>query len=70
MSKVSTFLQITLLAVLLLHLGVTNISFVWIKLLMYLMLAACMLSGLEYTWVWGRRAMGHLRKISPVDIKQ
>ncbi len=57
LSKVNTFLQILLLLLTLLNLGVVAIHPMILRMMLWLMLGTCILSGLHYTYVWGTRAL-------------
>ena len=59
-SKLNTFLQILLITFLLLHLAFGLFSQFFIDVLMYVVLLTSLASFIDYTWVWGKRALrGH-----------
>ncbi len=55
-SKANTFLQIALVVVILSHRSYGFLNVLWIKCLIYAVLASTALSMIDYIWVWGWRA--------------
>lgn len=56
MSKINTFLQILLLFLTIINLGITEIKPAMLDAMVWLTLVACVLSGIHYTYVWGKKA--------------
>ncbi len=56
LSKLNTFTQILLILAVMFSQSVQALPFLWIDILLYSVLATTIWSGLDYVWVWGRRA--------------
>jgi cardiolipin synthase (CMP-forming) len=61
-SKINTFMQIVFVLAVVFYHGEYGIAAWFIDALTYSVLATTVLSGLDYMWVWGRRALVHLRR--------
>jgi cardiolipin synthase len=57
-SKLNTAAQIFLVLTVIFSLGVRTIPAFWIDILLYSVLATTLWSGIDYVWIWGRRAWG------------
>jgi cardiolipin synthase len=57
-SKLNTAAQIFLVLTVIFSLGVRTIPAFWIDILLYSVLATTLWSGVDYVWIWGRRAWG------------
>ena len=55
-SKLNTAAQIFLVLAVIFSLGVQTIPALWIDLLLYSVLVTTIWSGLDYVWIWSRRA--------------
>ena len=55
-SKLNTATQIFLVLAVMFSLGVQTIPAIWIDILLYSVLVTTLWSGLDYIWIWGRRA--------------
>lgn len=55
-SKLNTAAQIFLVLAVIFSLGVQTIPVFWIDMLLYSVLVTTLWSGLDYVWIWGRRA--------------
>lgn len=55
-SKLNTTAQIFLVLAVIFSLGVRAIPALWIDILLYSVLVTTLWSGLDYVWIWGRRA--------------
>lgn len=66
-SKLNTFVQIIfVLAVVFYHSELALMSWPWIvEALVYIVFATTVLSGLDYVWVWGRRALERMKQKNP-----
>ena len=60
-SKLNTATQIFLVLAVMFSQSVQALPFLWIDILLYGVLATTIWSGLDYVWIWGRRAWS-LRK--------
>lgn len=60
-SKVNTFFQILLVLGAIFKVGILQLDPVWVQLLIVIVTATTVASGVAYTVVWGRRAWLHLR---------
>lgn len=56
LSKINTFLQILLLLLTLVDLGVTEIKPALLTFTLWLTMISCVLSGIHYTYIWGKKA--------------
>lgn len=56
LSKINTFLQILYLFLTLINLGITAIKPAILTITLWLTILACVLSWIDYTYVWGRKA--------------
>jgi len=56
LSKLNTFTQILLVLAVMFSQSVQALPFLWIDILLYSVLATTIWSGLDYVWIWGRRA--------------
>ncbi len=56
LSKLNTFTQLLLVMAVMFSQSVQALPFLWIDILLYSVLATTIWSGLDYVWVWGRRA--------------
>ena len=56
LSKLNTFTQILLVLSVMFNLGVAELPALWMDVLLYSTLATTIWSGLDYVWIWGRRA--------------
>lgn len=66
-SKLNTFLQILLVTLLLLRLSFASFSQAVIDTVMYLVVLTTLVSFIDYTWVWGRRAWDNKKsRIQPL----
>lgn len=61
LSKLNTFTQLLLVMAVMFSQSVQALPFLWIDILLYSVLATTIWSGLDYVWIWGRRAWS-LRK--------
>ncbi len=61
LSKLNTFLQIALVALVLLDLAWVPVPALLIAVLVWLLVAIVAASGADYVWTWGRRAWGEQR---------
>jgi cardiolipin synthase len=66
LSKINTFLQILLAALLLLHFGFHILPAVLLLSVMWLVAITTVLSFVHYTWYWGLRALAEFRQKSVV----
>jgi len=57
MSKTNTFFQIMLVFTVVFSLGAYTLPPLLIKVLVYTVAATTLISGINYVWVWGRRAV-------------
>jgi cardiolipin synthase (CMP-forming) len=57
LSKTNTFLQLVLVFLVLFNLSFIAVPALWIQIAIYLVCLANIASWLDYTWVWGRRAI-------------
>ncbi len=55
-SKLNTFAQIMLVLAVMFSQSVQDLPCLWIDVLLYSVLVTTIWSGLDYVWVWGRRA--------------
>ena len=55
-SKLNTLAQILLVLAVMFSHSVQALPFLWIDVLLYSVLATTIWSGLDYVWIWGRRA--------------
>lgn len=55
-SKINTFLQITVVSIILFDLGIIQLPEPLLFLAMWLTFCSCVISWIDYTWVWGQRA--------------
>lgn len=62
-SKINTFLQILLVALLLLHLGVAVLPEILLTVFIGLVAVTTLISFLHYTWVWSWRAVAECRRV-------
>lgn len=58
-SKLNTFLQIALVLMVILHVGVYALPTVVIQVMIWLVLASTLYSGLDYVYHWTRKAIAH-----------
>jgi len=56
MSKTNTFFQILLILVVVFSLGAYALPALFIEALIYIVAITTLVSGINYVWVWGRRA--------------
>lgn len=63
-SKVNTFMQIIFVLAVVFYHGEFAFTPWVIEVLVYAVLATTVLSGLDYVWVWGRRAFRHIQQKS------
>lgn len=56
MSKTNTFFQILLILVVVFSLGAYALPDLFIEALIYIVAVTTLVSGINYVWVWGRRA--------------
>ncbi|WP_455200377.1 CDP-alcohol phosphatidyltransferase family protein [Kaarinaea lacus] len=56
MSKTNTFFQILLILVVVFSLGAYSLPELFIEALEYIVATTTLVSGINYVWVWGRRA--------------
>jgi len=56
MSKTNTFFQILLILVVVFSLGAYSLPVLFIEALIYIVAITTLVSGINYVWVWGRRA--------------
>lgn len=61
LSKINTGMQILLILVVLFDAGVMSVPSWMIGVLVYTVLATIVLSGVNYIWIWGRRAIANRR---------
>ena len=65
LSKLNTFLQILLVGLLLFSLSIIPLSPLLLNVIGFLVLLTSVLSFIEYTWIWGKRAwMNYFRRLS------
>jgi len=57
LSKANTFFQIILILTLVFSLGIYELPERWITILIYTVATTTLISGVNYIWVWGRRAV-------------
>ena len=62
MSKLNTLTQIMLVLAVMFSQSVQALPVLWIDVLLYSVLATTLWSGLDYIWIWGRRAWSRLAK--------
>ncbi|MGB5438850.1 MAG: CDP-alcohol phosphatidyltransferase family protein [Gammaproteobacteria bacterium] len=55
-SKMNTFAQIMLVLAVMFSESVQPVPAMWIEILLYSVLVTTIWSGLDYVWIWGRRA--------------
>ncbi len=55
-SKLNTFTQIMLVLAVMFSLSVQPLPSLWIDVLLYSVLVTTIWSGIDYVWIWGRRA--------------
>ncbi|MCK5480160.1 MAG: CDP-alcohol phosphatidyltransferase family protein [Gammaproteobacteria bacterium] len=55
-SKLNTFAQIMLVLAVMFSQSIQTLPFLWLDVLLYSVLVTTIWSGLDYVWVWGRRA--------------
>lgn len=58
-SKLNTFLQVSLVILLLMHLAHGVIPILWLNILMDVVFATTLISMLDYVFVWGKKALNH-----------
>ena len=56
-SKLNTFTQIMLVLAVMFSQGVSELPALWMDVLLYSVLLTTLWSGLDYVWIWGRRAL-------------
>lgn len=56
-SKLNTFTQIMLVLAVMFSLGIQELPALWMDVLLYSVLLTTLWSGLDYVWIWSRRAM-------------
>jgi cardiolipin synthase len=56
-SKLNTVAQIILVLAVMFSQGIQSLPAQWMDLLLYSVLFTTLWSGLDYVWIWGRRAM-------------
>ena len=57
LSKLNTFLQLLLVFLVLFNLSMVKLPLIMIQITLYLVFLANMASWIDYTWVWGKRAI-------------
>ena len=56
-SKLNTFTQIMLVLAVMFSQGVSELPALWMDVLLYSVLMTTLWSGLDYVWIWSRRAL-------------
>ena len=62
MSKTNTFIQILLVVVVIFGLASGSVSAVFTQALIYLVLATTIASGVQYSSIWGRKAVRNVKQ--------